>query len=137
MLEGIDPLLTGELLWRLDAMGHADDIALVDAHFPQPRSGQPLLVFPGVSVVDLARAIRTVLPLDPEVRPAVMTAPGGPLTVQLELAHAVGVSEHDLDYLARETFYERARAALVVIRTGERRPFGNIVLAKGLARGSE
>ena len=134
MLDGIDPLLTGELLWRLDAMGHADGIALVDAHFPQPRDGQPLLVFAGVDVPALARAIRSVLPLDPEAPPAMMEAPDGPLEVQVELADAVGVSVDEVAFLERGAFYDRARAAVAVIRTGERRPFGNLILHKGLVQ---
>ena len=34
MLKGIDPLLGPELLATLRAMGHADEIAIVDANFP-------------------------------------------------------------------------------------------------------
>ena len=34
MLTGINPLLTGELLWHLDAMGHSDAVVIADAHFP-------------------------------------------------------------------------------------------------------
>jgi L-fucose mutarotase len=132
MLEGIDPLLTGELLWRLDAMGHADSLAVVDAHFPQPADGLPLLVYPGVTATALARAIRTVLPLDPEVPPAMMQAPGGPLPVQRELADAVGADPASVAYLERAAFYARAGAARLVIRTGETRPFGNLLIAKGL-----
>jgi L-fucose mutarotase len=37
MLKGIDPLLTPELLWVLAAMGHGDDIALVDSNHPAER----------------------------------------------------------------------------------------------------
>ena len=33
MLRGIDPLLTPELLMILRAMGHGDEIAIVDANF--------------------------------------------------------------------------------------------------------
>ena len=34
MLKNIDPLLTPELLFVLAAMGHGDEIAVVDANFP-------------------------------------------------------------------------------------------------------
>ena len=37
MLTGIHPLLTGELLAHLDAMGHSDAVVLADAHFPADR----------------------------------------------------------------------------------------------------
>ena len=34
MLRSIYPLLNGELLAHLDAVGHADAVVLADAHFP-------------------------------------------------------------------------------------------------------
>ena len=33
MLDGIHPLLSGELLMHLDAMGHSDSVVIADAHF--------------------------------------------------------------------------------------------------------
>ena len=37
MLKGIDPVLSADLLWVLAAMGHGDDLALVDANHPAER----------------------------------------------------------------------------------------------------
>ena len=34
MLKGLDPLLSADLLHALRAMGHGDEIAVVDANFP-------------------------------------------------------------------------------------------------------
>ena len=34
MLKGIDPLLSADLLWILAAMGHGDDLAIVDGNHP-------------------------------------------------------------------------------------------------------
>ena len=34
--------------------------------------------------------------------------------------------------ISRETFYERARAAYAVIATGEQRPYGCVLLKKGV-----
>ena len=34
--------------------------------------------------------------------------------------------------LARHAFYARAREAFVILRTGELRPYGNILLVKGV-----
>ena len=33
--------------------------------------------------------------------------------------------------LDRQAFYERAREAYAVVRTGELRPYGNVLLVKG------
>ena len=91
MLSGIDPLLTGDLLAALDAMGHGDAVVLADAHFPAARVARRLLVAPAVGTPDLLRAVRTVLPLDDDPAVDLMTsADGVPLAVQRELAAAAG-----------------------------------------------
>lgn len=48
VLTGIHPILTGELLAHLDAMGHSDAVVLADAHFPADRLASRLLTFPGL-----------------------------------------------------------------------------------------
>ena len=69
MLKHIDPLLTPDLLWLLAAMGHGDDLALVDANFPgeaiaaETASGR-LIRLPGLRLGAVARAILSVLPID-------------------------------------------------------------------------
>jgi L-fucose mutarotase len=37
-----------------------------------------------------------------------------------------------LEAMERFAFYERARAAFAIVATGERRPYGNILLVKGV-----
>ena len=49
---------------------------------------------------------------------------------------AAVLADHDLadveiGHLERHAFYERAREAYAVVRTGELRPYGNILLVKG------
>ena len=49
---------------------------------------------------------------------------------------AAGLADHDLGdvemgRLDRQAFYERAREAYAVVRTGELRPYGNVLLVKG------
>ena len=49
MLEGIHPLLSGELLHHLDDMGHSDAVVIADAHFPaasKPMKHRPLNLYP-------------------------------------------------------------------------------------------
>ena len=43
MLKGIDPLLGPELLATLRAMGHADEIAIVDANIPATANARRLI----------------------------------------------------------------------------------------------
>jgi L-fucose mutarotase len=133
VLSGIDPLLTGELLAALDAMGHGDAVAITDAHFPAARVARRLIDMPAVGTPELLRAVRTVLPLDDS--PAVdqmMSADGQTLRVQRELADAAGVRLEDVRFLERFAFYEAAEAAFVVVRTGETRTYANVLLRKGI-----
>ncbi len=132
MLTGVHPLLTGELLWRLDQMGHSDAVVVTDAHFPARRNGQHSLVLPAVTAPDLIAAIRTVLPLDSGVAVDLMRTPDGLTALQHEMLEAAGVGASGADPLERAEFYARADAAFLAVRTGETRPFGNLILRKGL-----
>ena len=40
MLKGIDPLLSPDLLRVLRAMGHGDEIAIVDGNYPAEEHGK-------------------------------------------------------------------------------------------------
>ncbi|HET8599954.1 MAG TPA: RbsD/FucU domain-containing protein [Segeticoccus sp.] len=133
MLSGIHPLLSGELLHHLDAMGHSDAVVLADAHFPASRLGARCLTMPGVGTPQLLRAIRTVVP--PDDAPAVdlmATADGSTLPVQDELVRAAGVDHSQVRSLERFAFYDAAGTAYLVVRTGETRTYGNVLLRKGV-----
>ena len=43
MLKGLDPILSPELLATLRAMGHGDELAIVDANYPAAGSGRPVI----------------------------------------------------------------------------------------------
>ena len=69
MLKNIDPLLNADLLWVLAAMGHGDDLALVDANHPADTVASHCIVkkplrVSAATMADVARAILTVFPLD-------------------------------------------------------------------------
>jgi len=135
MLTGIDPLLVGPLLAQLDAMGHSDAVVLADAHFPAARVATRLLELPGVGTPALLAAICTVVPQDisDDGAPALdlMDTPDGTrLPVQDELVAAAGGTEPRM--LDRFAFYDEARTAFLVVRTGETRTYGNAILRKGV-----
>lgn len=79
MLQGIHPLLTGELLLHLDAMGHTDAVVVADAHFPAARLATRVVEMPGVGTPEVVAAIRSVLPLDEDPAFDLMQAPEGDL----------------------------------------------------------
>src|SRR5579871_4464052 len=64
MLKGLDPLLSPDLLQILRAMGHGDEIVIVDANFPSASIGPRVVRLDGVSAVAAASAVLSVMPLD-------------------------------------------------------------------------
>ena len=140
MLKGIHPLLTPELLYAMAAMGHGDEIAIVDANFPAASLGPRLIEIRGASSPDLLDALLTRFPLDTSVVPAVFTMevvgdPSGVPDPVMDFAEVF--TRHRLDdceigTLERHAFYERAKRAFALVRTGEMRPYGNILLVKGV-----
>lgn len=131
MLEGIDPLLTGELLLHLDRMGHSDSVVIADAHFPAWAIGERVVDVPGTTTPQVVAAIRTVLPLDDAPALDLMTsADGDVLDVQHELMTAAG-TQHPR-FVDRFEYYEVAKSAYLVVRTGETRKYGNALLRKGV-----
>jgi L-fucose mutarotase len=137
VLTGIHPLLTGDLLAHLDAMGHSDAVVIADAHFPADRLADRLLNFPGLPTPEVLAAVRTVIPLDDAPGVDLMTsADGARLPVQEELIAAAGASEPDVRFLDRFEFYAVAAEAYLIVRTGEVRTYGNVILRKGVVASS-
>jgi L-fucose mutarotase len=140
MLKGIDPLLNAELLRILRAMGHGDDLALVDRNFPAAACARRLVTLDGVDLVRAGRAILSVLPLDsfvekPALRMEVVGKPDEVPEVQQQFQAVINDAEGrdwPMGTLERFAFYERARQAFAVVATGETRPYGCILLKKGV-----
>ena len=133
MLQGINPLLTGELLLHLDAMGHSDSVVIADAHFPAAALGERVVVLPGSTTPEVLAAIRTVIPLDDAPSLDLMTsADGAVLDVQHELMAAAGTSLETTRFIDRFAYYDAARTAFLIVRTGETRKYGNALLRKGV-----
>jgi L-fucose mutarotase len=133
VLKGIHPILSGELLAHLDAMGHSDAVVLADAHFPAGRLAHRLLTFPGLSTPDVLAAVRTVIPLDDQPSLDLMSsADGTRLPVQEALISAAEATEEDVRFLDRHAFYDVAAEGYLIVRTGETRTYGNVILRKGV-----
>jgi len=139
MLKGISPLLTPDLLHALASMGHGDEIAVVDANFPSASLGKRVIAVAGAGAHEVLAAILTVMPVDQAASPPAFTmAVAGDATALPEPVadYAAVMADHDLadieiGQLEREAFYGRARDAYAIVRTGELRPYGNILLVKG------
>ena len=146
LLKGIDPLLTADLLYVLRSMGHGDKLVVCDCNFPahevatHTTTGKCILIT--VSLPEVLSAICSVLPLDYFVTspaqymapsPGVDLPPEGKEVHQQLMAsidlHAKGVNIQPLERFA---FYEEARKCFAVVQTLERRPYGNVILQKGV-----
>lgn len=138
MLLNLDPLLIPELLHALAAMGHGDRLALVDANYPASR-GRRLIELAGVSAPRALAAVLSVLPIDTFLPdPCATMQPVGdtsavPPVVVVELnAVLVRHGAAPAAPIERHAFYAAAETAYAIVRTGERRFYGNILLTKGV-----
>ncbi|OIU88847.1 RbsD/FucU family protein [Microbacterium sp. AR7-10] len=133
MLEGINSLLTGELLLHLDRMGHSDAVVVADAHFPAWALGERVVDLPGTTTPEAVAAIRSVLPLDDAPGMDLMeSADGEVLDVQRELMTAAGTTLQTTGFVERFAYYDVAKGAYLMVRTGETRKYGNALLRKGV-----
>jgi L-fucose mutarotase len=140
VLKGIHPLLHADLLHALASMGHGDELVIADANFPAASIARRLIAASGASAPEALDAILTVLPLDTFVRPAALTmqivgdatAIPEPVREFGEVFARHGRAANDFGKLEREAFYARARGAYAIVRTGDLRPYGNILLVKGV-----
>jgi L-fucose mutarotase len=142
MLKGIDPLLHADLLHVLRAMGHGDELAIVDANFPAASMGRRVVRADGVSATRMLAAVLSVLPLDdfvdaPCARMEVVGDPDAVPEICGEFQAIVDRVEGRpvaLAKLERFAFYARAREAFALVQTGESRLYGNLLLKKGVVR---
>lgn len=140
MLIGINPILTPDLLRHLRAMGHGDQLVIVDANFPAESSCQRIERLAGVSATEALDAILSVMPLDTYVEaPArTMQVVGNPDEVP-EIAkdfqtiiNKVADNPCKIQSVERHAFYGETQKTYCVIQTAEVRFYGNIILSKGV-----
>jgi L-fucose mutarotase len=140
MLKNIDPLLNADLLQVLAAMGHGDDLALVDRNFPAAANARRLIRLDGTDIIKAGRAILSVYPLDsfvdhPVKRMQMVGKPDEIPSVQQDFQKVIDAAEGrswPMGSLERFAFYEAARQAFAVVATSESRPYGCFLLKKGV-----
>ena len=140
MLKNLSPVLGPELLYTLRAMGHGDEIAIVDGNYPADNAGpQNVIRADGHDTLKMLDAILSVMPLDSVVPQAAFCpqVPGKPAhmePVMQDIARIVSKHEPKIALVGLEpaAFYERVRKAYAVVGTSERRLYGNVVLRKGV-----
>ncbi|MDB5528778.1 MAG: ribose transporter [Devosia sp.] len=141
MLKNIPPLLGPDLLGILRAMGHGDEIAIVDANYPADAAGPALVRLDGISATDILEAVLTLMPLDDFVDEAaiVMQVVGDasarpPVVDEFDAIVKKHEPKMGVTSLERFAFYDRVKAGYAIVQSGERRLYGNILLKKGIIR---
>jgi len=140
MLKGIDPIVGPELLYTLARMGHGDWIAIVDPNYPAYSGDRPVHRLDGVDAVRATRAVLSLMPLDSFIRSpmlamSVVGDPEADIEIHrevLSVANESSVIDVRMTRIDREAFYAQARAASAVLVTGETRPYGCFLFAKGV-----
>lgn len=140
MLLGLDPLLTPELLKILRAMGHGDELVIVDANFPAASNAKRLVRLDGADASRALTAILSVLPLDSFVKSPAngMQVVGKPKEVPPSIAEFQTIIDRlsafptQIARIERFAFYERAKNCFAVVATSDRRLYANLILTKGV-----
>lgn len=139
MLIGIPSVLGPDLLHALRAMGHGDEIALVDGNYPAAEHARRLIRADGHGVLVLLDAILGLMPLDRAVPAALFRA-----ALHNDPAQA-GAIHRDIDAVCRrrapdfpvvplpgDALYPRIRGAFAVVATSEPELYANVILRKGV-----
>lgn len=145
MLKGIPNIISPDLLKALSQMGHGDELIIADGNFPSHSVGKNAIVIraDGHGVPEILDAILQLIPLDTYTEKPVAlmeVVPGdtcGTPTIWKEYEEILDRHEpahHDIEYTERFAFYERAKDAYLIIATGEKAIYANILLKKGVVK---
>lgn len=145
MLKKIPAFMDAELLWVLAAMGHGDEIAVVDRNFParsvamETPSGK-LITLEGMDAPASIGGILELMPLDSFVEAPLawmdpVDQPGAILSVHADVLAACeraegGKVKHAV--IERHQFYTAAKKCFAVVQNTENRPYGCFILKKGV-----
>lgn len=141
MLKGVSPLIGPDLLATLARMGHGDTLIVADCNFPAYAIGPQVHHLDGHDAVTAIEAILTLMPLDAAIdSPLFRMHPENPdevTPVQAAVHDACVRAEGrpiGLERVERFDFYERAKSAFAIVITGERQPYCDFGLVKGVIR---
>lgn len=148
MLKNINPLLNADILYALAAMGHGDKLTITDSNFPASTTATQTVLGDVLQMaVDLPTAFEAVLSVFPIDTFDLENAPvkgmqvvGSPNEVppamqdcaSLVKAENTKIELPNIELVERFKFYELAGESFAIIRTTESRPYGNLILRKGV-----
>jgi L-fucose mutarotase len=142
MLRHIPKNISPELMKALLEMGHGDEIVFADANFPAHSVGHRVIHADGDTITALLESILPFFPLDHFESQnvflmQVVSGKGEPPKVwgryeQLLRKYDAEKAFIQFSLLERQAFYERAKRAYVVVATGEKEKYSNLILKLGV-----
>ena len=145
MLKHVPTFMDAELLWILAAMGHGDELAVVDRNFPalsvaKATASGKLVTLGGLNAPTTIGGILELMPLDSFVDAPLawmdpVDQPGAILSVHADVLAACQKAEgRDVAHavIERHQFYVAARKCFAVVQNSENRPYGCFILKKGV-----
>ncbi len=142
MLKGIPAIISPELLKILCEMGHTDELTIGDGNFPGHTYGKKVIRLDGHGVPEVLDAILQLFPLDTYVeRPVTLmgVVPGDNVVPTIWDKYKEIVSKHDdrgavcFEEIDKWEFYDKTKNnSSVVIMTGEKELYANVILKKGV-----
>lgn len=132
MLIGLSALLGPDLLFTLRAMGHGDEIALVDGNYPAAEHARRLIRADGIALLPMLQAILPVFPIEAAFRAAQDNMPPmvGQIHRDIDAICAASGQQFAITALPGDDLYPRVRAAYAIIATSETALFANVILRK-------
>ena len=139
MIIGINPILSPDLLATLRAMGHGDEIAIVDGNYPALAHARRLIRLDGLTLIPVIDAVLSVLPVDDFVDDALFRSTIGDSADDFDEIHheIVKICKRHLPKktvvpLVGEDFYAQVKNCHTIISTSEPRLYGNLIIRKGV-----
>ncbi|MGB7336316.1 MAG: RbsD/FucU domain-containing protein [Salaquimonas sp.] len=139
MLKGINPILSPDLLATLRAMGHGDEIAIVDGNYPALEHGRRLIRLDGMNLGSVIDAVLSVLPVDDFIEDALFRSTAGADASALHAIHHEMLKickQHAPDKsvipLVGEAFYNRVKNCHAIVSTSEPSLYANLIIRKGV-----
>lgn len=147
MLKGIPRVISPDLLKALADMGHGDLIVIADDFYPSVSMAKNGITInaDGIGAAEMVDAVLQLMPLDVEYTEH-------PVMIMDIMEHLKGTMEKPkvwddfiaaveknepkgkacVGFIERFDFYDKAKTAFVTVSTGERQPYGCVILQKGV-----
>lgn len=143
MLKGVDKIVSPLLLKALCEMGHGDKLVIADANFPSHSVGRNAVIvhMDGNSAQEVLSAVLKLIPLDTYVDQAVHLmekVPGDNVDTPIWKEYERIVAAEDergaaaIGFYERFEFYRKASEAYLIIVTGEKALYANVMVQKGV-----